>query len=170
MSFWPIPHFTANSIYDIDPARLRNMGIRLLLLDLDNTMSVFRMRKPSGELKTWIDGIKSNRIDPFILSNNRGKKPEVFARELGIGFARAARKPSRKTLRNVMAEKHASAESTAIVGDQIYTDVLCGRRAGITTIVVNPINLFRNPFSAVRYLFEYPFRLLCKVKTKNEQS
>ncbi|MCL1829179.1 MAG: YqeG family HAD IIIA-type phosphatase [Oscillospiraceae bacterium] len=164
MSSWPVPHYMVNSIYDIDPVRLRDMGINLLLLDLDNTMSPYHIRKPSPALKEWINGLKANKIDPFILSNNNGKKPEIFARELEIGFARGAKKPSRKMLRLVMAEKNVPAEKTAIVGDQIYTDVLCGRRAGITTIAVNPIDLFRNPFLALRYLFEFPFRLFYKVK------
>ena len=164
MSFWPVPHFMVNSIYDIDPVRLREMGIRLLLLDLDNTMSPHRTKEPSPELRAWVEGLKANKIDPFILSNNRGKKPGRFAGELEIGFTAGARKPSRKMLKRVMAEKNIPAENTAIVGDQIYTDVLCGRRAGITTIAVKPMEVFKNPILTVRYLFEAPFRLFYKVK------
>jgi len=58
-------------------------------------------------------------------------------------------------VRGRMAE--ARTEETAIVGDQIYTDVLCGKRAGIKTIAVRPISL-SNPFHYLRYGAELPFR------------
>ena len=54
----------------------------------------------------------------------------------------------------------AAGEQTAIVGDQVFTDVLGGNRAGISTILVEPIRLAGNPGRYLRYAVEIPFRLL----------
>lgn len=168
MSRLPIPHLVVDSIYDVSPDMLSEMGIGLLMLDLDNTLVPGHIREITPKLRGWINSLKSKNIEPFILSNNRGKKPGKFARELEIGYINNAGKPSRRMLHRVMAEKNSPPEQTAIVGDQIYTDVFCGIRAGITTIAVKPISLY-NPIYALRYLLEIPFRLIYKVRNKNER-
>ena len=56
----------------------------------------------------------------------------------------------------------AAPEQTAIVGDQIFTDVLGGNRAGVATILVKPIRLAGNPGRYLRYAVEAPFRLLSR--------
>ena len=53
-------------------------------------------------------------------------------------------------------------EQTAIVGDQIFTDILGGNRAGVTTLLVQPIRLAGNPGRYLRYWVETPFRLLAR--------
>ena len=62
--------------------------------------------------------------------------------------------------RKAMEEQGVRPDETAIVGDQIFTDVLGGNRAGVTTILVRPIRLAGNPGRYLRYAAEAPFRLL----------
>ena len=66
-------------------------------------------------------------------------------------------------MRQVLTQKSTPIERVCIIGDQIYTDVLCGSIAGAYTVVVRPISL-KNPLHALRYAAETPFRLLYKVK------
>ena len=66
-------------------------------------------------------------------------------------------------MRQVLTQKSTPIERVCIIGDQIYTDVLCGSIAGAYTVVVRPISL-KNPPHALRYAAESPFRLLYKVK------
>ena len=54
---------------------------------------------------------------------------------------------------------------TAIVGDQIFTDILGGNRAGVTTLLVEPIRLAGNPGRYLRYAAEWPFRMLSKQRS-----
>lgn len=157
----PIPHLMLNSALDLAPERLRSMDVRLLLLDLDNTLSPYHIHQPDDRLRAWIAELKALNIEPFILSNNRGDRPEIFARALGVDFVGKARKPLTRVLLEVLAKKGVSPEHAALMGDQIYTDVLCARAAGITAIAVKPLSL-RNPLLALRYLLEVPFRLLYK--------
>lgn len=153
----PIPHLILDNIYELEPELLLALDIRLLLMDLDNTLAPYSQDEPSVALRNWIDKLKAAGIEPFILSNNHGERPRHFARALDLDYIGKAGKPSVKKLRAVLAEKGVSPGRAAIVGDQIFTDVLCGRRAGLYTIAVRPIDL-KNPFRALRYGLEYPFR------------
>ena len=161
MKFVPISHLMAQHAVDLRPGELCQMGIKLLLIDLDNTLSPYKKDLPSGEVIKWIASLKAEGIEPFILSNNRGDRPKVFADALGIGYIRGAKKPFTAALRSVLEKKGIRSSEAALVGDQIYTDVLCAKMAGITAILVQPISL-SNPLLAVRYVLELPFRLLYK--------
>ena len=153
----PIPKRSAKDIYEITPAFLREQGIKLLLMDLDNTLSPYIVDEATQELKQWIETLKAGGIEPFIFSNNKGDRPMLFAEQLGLEYVKLAKKPRQGVLRQVLADKGYTPEETAIIGDQIYTDVLCGAIGGLYTIVVKPI-LLHNPLHTLRYWAEFPFR------------
>lgn len=157
----PIPDLMTDSIYDLTPELLSGMGIRLLALDLDNTLSPYHVHRPTVELRRWIRSMKLAGIEPFILSNNRSDRPGMFAAELDIGYVGKASKPFTRSLRQLMRDKGVGPGETALVGDQIYTDVLCAKSAGITAIAVRPIYI-KNVFLALRYGAEWPFRAAYK--------
>jgi len=71
-------------------------------------------------------------------------------------------KPGTRVLKRVLAEKGVAPAAAALVGDQIYTDVLCAGRAGILSVLVKPLCLRRNPLLALRYGAEAPFRLAAR--------
>lgn len=145
------------NIYELKPEDLRESGITLLFLDLDNTLAPYSGNEPTPELRNWVTSIKNAGIEPFILSNNRGDRPETFARALSLEYVNLAKKPSSKKLLEVLSDKGISPKNAAIVGDQIYTDVLCGRLAGVKCILIEPIEL-KNPLFRLRYWLELPFR------------
>ncbi len=165
MNKLPIPCKSVHDIYEITPEFLREQGIRLLLMDLDNTLSPYIVDEATPELKQWIENLKAGGIEPFIFSNNKGDRPAMFAQQLGLDFVKLAKKPRQGMLQTVLEQKGVRVEETAIIGDQIYTDVLCGAIGGLYTIVVRPI-LLHNPLHALRYGAEFPFRLLYKVVRK----
>jgi len=159
----PVPDIKLESIYKLKPEFLLEAGISLLVLDLDNTLAPYSHPIPNAQLRSWVDGMKEAGVELFILSNNHGSRPERFANELCLDYLDRARKPSAKKLLQVLREKGISPEKAAIIGDQIYTDVICGKRAGVLTIIVKPIEL-TNPLLAIRYGLEIPFRLIKKRK------
>lgn len=158
----PIPSRAVHDIYEVTPESLREQGISLLLMDLDNTLSPYEVDEATPALKKWIQTLKDGGIEPFLFSNNKGDRPEMFSKQLGVEFVKLARKPHQEVLGEVLQKKGADVTSTAIIGDQIYTDVLCGTIAGIYSIVVRPIHL-KNPLHTLRYGAEFPFRLLYKL-------
>lgn len=161
------PDLMLNSIYDLSPGFLKERGICLLLMDLDNTLAPYSENRPSVALRNWLDTLKRAGIEPFILSNNRGSRPRVFASALSLDYVGHAGKPSVKKLRAVLKKKGLSAAQAAIIGDQLYTDILCGNRAGVYAIAVRPIDI-KNPFRALRYALELPFRRAYGRKMRKE--
>lgn len=150
-----------DSIYDIDLSALKAAGIQLLLADLDNTLVPYGVPLPTDEVRAWNERLKEAGVTLFVLSNNRhADRPRIFSEGLGIPFIGHAGKPKAGSFFKAMEQMGVTAEQTAIVGDQIFTDILGGSRAGVTTILVKPIRLAGNPGRYVRYAAELPFRLL----------
>ena len=160
----PIPEFSCRDVTEITPALLTENGIGLLMLDLDNTIAPYKTTQPDPAVTAWVRGIKNAGIDLYFVSNSkRPDRVEQFASYLGIGYVKAARKPSAKALFKVMNDYGRPPEACALIGDQIYTDVWAARRAGCRSFLVHPIR-FTNPFLFLRYLAEAPFRALRKIK------
>lgn len=157
----PVPDIKRRSIYELEPETLLRRGVHLVFLDVDNTLMPYGTDKATPELCGWVEKMKNAGLELFILSNNKGKRPEIFARQLGLGFVGRARKPKTDKLFSVCGEKGVRAQECALVGDQIYTDILCARRAGAVGVLVRPIR-FSNPFFVIRYIAELPFRCVNK--------
>ncbi len=155
--------FAADSIYDLSGEALERRGIRLLLADLDNTLVPYGVPLPDQKLKDWRDELAAHGVTLFILSNNRHEhRPRVFSEGLDVPFIGHAGKPKTPSFYAAMERMGVTKEQTAIVGDQVFTDVLGGNRAGVTTILVRPIRLAGNPGRYLRYAAELPFRLLTR--------
>lgn len=133
------PDIKLNGITDISPELLRRYDIRALLLDVDNTMSTHHGTVLTPGLTEWIDEMQKNGIKLMVLSNSVKKRVGPFAGRIGLEFISTGAKPlPLGFLRGVrrMGEKRAN---TAIVGDQIFTDVLGGNAAGLKTVLLTPI-------------------------------
>lgn len=158
-----LPHWTGGSIFDIAPAALAGRGITLLLADLDNTLVPYGVPEPTAEVRAWKEGLEQAGVTLFILSNNRHpQRPERFARALGVPFLGHAGKPKPAGFFRAMEQMGRTPAQTAIVGDQIFTDILGGRNAGVLTLLVEPIRLAGNPGRYLRYAAEWPLRALGK--------
>ena len=83
--------------------------------------------------------MQDNGIKLMVLSNSKRFRVEPFAARIGLPFISSGCKPlPTGYLRGVKAlgEKR---KNTAIVGDQIFTDVLGGNVVGVKTILLTPI-------------------------------
>ncbi|HIT31609.1 MAG TPA: YqeG family HAD IIIA-type phosphatase [Candidatus Enterenecus stercoripullorum] len=153
--------FLADDIYQITGQALKRRGIRLLLADLDNTLVPYGVPLPDEKLKAWRDELAAHGVSLFILSNNRHEsRPRTFAQELDVPYIGHAGKPKTASFYAAMERMGVAPEQTALVGDQIFTDVMGGNRAGVATILVKPIRLAGNPGRYLRYAVEVPLRLL----------
>ncbi|MFZ5814472.1 MAG: YqeG family HAD IIIA-type phosphatase [Bacillota bacterium] len=128
------------SIFNIDLARLKQMGKRAIMLDLDNTLVRWNDPDPTPGLITWLDEVRAKGFQVCIVSNNTGPRVSEFAAKVGIPFISRATKPRRKGFREAMERLGVTPAETVVVGDQIFTDILGGNRAGAYTILVVPID------------------------------
>lgn len=161
VAFSLFPDAFYESVLDIRPQALTQRGITLLLADLDNTLVPYKVPVPSVELIAWREEMEAGGVQVFLLSNSRKPgRPGRFARELGIPFLGHAGKPKRGGFLKAMEQMGRTPEQTAIIGDQIFTDILGGNRSDITSVLIRPIRLAGNPGRYIRYWMETPFRLV----------
>ena len=155
--------FLADNIYELTGEKLQKRGIRLLLADLDNTLVPYGVPLPDERLKRWRDDLNRHGVTLFVLSNNRHEsRPRIFSEGLEVPYIGHAGKPKTGSFYAAMERMGVTKEQTAIVGDQIFTDVLGGNRAGVSAVLVKPTRLAGNPGRYLRYAVEVPFRLLSR--------
>ena len=166
MSFSLIPDYSFRSICDVSPEFLKSRGIRLLLLDLDNTIAPYGTVVPPEDIAAWAEKIKENGITLFIITNNRGsKRVGSLAEAFGVDYIMKARKPMISGISRALEQLGAKPGETALAGDQVYTDILAANCAGLMSIIVEPIKI-RNPMLNLRYWLEAPFRAMCRNKMR----
>lgn len=154
-----LPDWTAGSVLDISPEVLAGHGMRLALLDLDNTLAPYGADAPARGVVTWCDRLRAAGVRPFLLTNCREHgRTEAFGILLGAGWICHARKPRAAGYLAAMKQAGASPCECVMVGDQVFTDVLGARRAGARAILVEPMDLSYRALHRFRYLLEVPFR------------
>ncbi|KGK86357.1 HAD family hydrolase [Desulfosporosinus sp. HMP52] len=135
------PTHQANSLDLIPVEQLSRDGIRGLIIDLDNTMTPWNNLEVAPKVETWFKKVKAAGIRACVVSNNsKRQRVAVVADQLGIPFVFGATKPRRKAFRAGMKLLETSQKDTAVIGDQLFTDILGGNRLGLYTILVTPIN------------------------------
>ena len=134
------PQKHLNSIYELDTAELRSMGIRGIIADMDNTLVPWNDRAVRPRLASWLAGLKKEGFRLCIVSNNSRERGGQLACELGIPAVWYAVKPRRRAFRRALHIMELTSQETAVIGDQIFTDVLGGNRLGLYTILVTPIS------------------------------
>ncbi|KUK11051.1 MAG: HAD-superfamily phosphatase subfamily IIIA [Clostridia bacterium 41_269] len=134
------PDLKVKSIFDIDLQVLQNKGINSLIIDLDNTITRWNALEVSNEVLSWFERIKEKGFKACLVSNNPGERVSLIAEVLGIPSIPKAGKPRRKAFRQALKILESNINETAVIGDQIFTDVLGGNRMGLYTILVEPIS------------------------------
>lgn len=134
------PDLYVKSIFHIDLDELYRRGIRAIITDLDNTLVAWDDPLPNERLFTWLKGVQSRGFSVFIVSNNSQERVRKFAEAFGVPAISKAIKPRRGAFRTACESLGVTPKQTAVVGDQIFTDVLGGNRLGLYTILVVPVS------------------------------
>lgn len=129
-----------NSIFEIDLGELKQKGITGIIVDLDNTLIAWNENEAPEKLRQWLKKVAEMGFRVCIASNNRFARATAIAVELQLPLIARAWKPRRKAFKRGMAILKTQRAETAVIGDQIFTDVLGGNRMGLYTILVVPIS------------------------------
>ena len=132
------PHDIFRRIHEIPTEYFTKRGIDTLLLDVDNTLTHDNHPEPDAEVALWIERQCSAGFRLMILSNNFTSRVKPFAEKLGLEYIAGAAKPLPINLRKALSGMGVELCHAAIIGDQIFTDILCGRLAGCHTVMVEP--------------------------------
>ena len=161
-----IPFAHADSIYEISLDFYRSSGIKMLLIDLDNTLDSYRLYHPTERARKLINDISLMGIVPVIVSNNRGKRVSTYASDLGVECISSTRKPFSGKIKRFLKKKNILPSETMLVGDQMMTDVLAARGAHIRMILTEKIVKEDQWTTHINRLFDRPIRRHLKKKGK----
>ena len=138
MILYPDGHF--EKVEEITIKYLQDNKIKALILDVDNTLIDYQKHLEKSVIQ-WAKNLKEQGIKLYILSNtNQKEKVEKVAKALEIPYRNSAKKPFKTGFLKVQKELKEKAENIAVVGDQIFTDIIGGNRCRMFTILVEPIN------------------------------
>ena len=151
-----IPDYVFESIYDITPEKLKEHGVRGVLIDLDGTMASHKAALPPETLRPFLQGLQQAGLRVLVFSNNNEKRVAQFCAPLGVEHISRAKKPLAAGFRRGAARLGLPVGQLAVVGDQIFTDVFGGNCAGALTCYVETLDR-RFFWVNVRYQIERRF-------------
>ncbi len=134
-----MPNEHVKSVFEIQPQKLKELGIKGIITDLDNTLVPWDVKDATDEVITWFALMNDAGIKITIISNNKEDRVKAFSDPLGTPYVFSARKPLGRAFKQVSKEMNLKKEEMVVIGDQLLTDVLGGNKAGLYTVLVVPI-------------------------------
>ncbi|MDO6354559.1 YqeG family HAD IIIA-type phosphatase [Caloramator sp. CAR-1] len=133
------PDFYVPSIYSIDFSKLKKIGIKSLIVDIDNTLMYWGAKNPDERAKELLNYLVNEGFKVCLLSNSSKRRITRFKGDIDIEYYSAfGIKPMKKMFEGALKILNSKPNETCCIGDQIYTDVLGAKRCGIITILVDP--------------------------------
>jgi HAD superfamily phosphatase (TIGR01668 family) len=132
------PHLCLRSVLELEVAYLHSRRLEGLLLDLDCTLKDYHATVVGPPVRAWLQRLRCAGIRLSLVSNGRVARVLPLAQELGVPFVARAFKPLPFGCRTAVRQLGLQPNRAAIVGDQLFADVLAGRLAGLFTILVRP--------------------------------
>lgn len=132
------PDFCAPRLADVPLTALG--GARVLLLDADNTLAPWRGAVPDPAAARWVESAKAAGFRLCIASNSDAERLRPLEEALGIPAFPRAGKPLPSGLRRIAREMGASPDACALIGDQLLTDMLAARLAGMRAVLLEPLD------------------------------
>ena len=133
------PDLRKNSVYEIDFDGLYKKGIRGLIFDIDNTL-VPHGADADERIEKLFSELKKMGFKTFLLSNNKLERVKRFNTNIRSLYIYKAGKPDTANYIKAMRMMGTKKETTVFVGDQLFTDIRGAKKAGITSILLNPID------------------------------
>ena len=167
MADWFIPDRAFEHFYLIKPEYLLSCGIEALIIDIDNTLAPYSMAEPDETTLEWFKSLSDNGIKASLISNNGRERVELFNKKLGLPAYYKSGKPSAKNLKLAMIAMGSNKDNTAVLGDQLITDVCAGKHIGLRAFLVPPIKDRTSAFFRFKRALEVP-KIKKFVKMQNE--
>ena len=133
------PDYNLENIYAINLEELKKRGIKNILFDLDSTIMASKSGCYSPETRQWLDNVRKDFFIAIVSNNNNPAYVEKVKACTDFPCIFAAHKPDINVAQTFMKEHGLNAKETAFVGDRPLTDILCGKRLGCMTILVDSI-------------------------------
>lgn len=134
-----VPNMQVESLFDIDIQALQQQGIKGIVFDLDNTIVPWDSMDMCPRISAWLQELLAAGLKIALVSNNWHKRVKVIADRFQLPFVSRAYKPAKGGFHQALTELKLAPCETAVVGDQLFTDILGGNRMGMYTVWVKPL-------------------------------
>lgn len=160
------PTWWLKSVLEIDEKFIRENHLRGLILDLDNTLSMHGSPAAEQGVCEWLRQMRDIGMKLTVLSNNTKKRVEPLAKELGLDYIAFGCKPLTIGISRTLKRMRLPKKSVALVGDQIFTDILGGNLKRMPTVLVEPFHMENKAsFKIKRKLENAVFKRDCSKNT-----
>jgi len=132
------PDFMLNSLSEIPLDFLKRRGITAIIIDLDNTLTNWNCTHITEDVDEWLQMLEKQGFKLCIVSNNGQQRIQHTLKKYKLPYIPNALKPRKKAFLQAMELLNTFPHNTAVIGDQLFTDILGGKRLGLTTILVTP--------------------------------
>ena len=156
-----LPKVIADALPDITPDFLHSRGLAFLMLDFDNTIIPYTTNEPTPRIRQWLNDMKAAGISLCVVSNSRKERVRNFCKKHDLACITHSGKPFGSGISKALKRFRAKPEQAALVGDQIFTDVLGANLNGVTSILVKAIDNHHILLKA-RHTLEKPFIYLAR--------
>ena len=126
-------------VTDVTVEDLQRLGVIGVLLDVDNTLTTHDNPELTAEVVAWLETVKQAGLRPVIVSNNKEDRVRPFAQRIGLPYQAKAAKPWPRGFKAAAALLELPPARCAVIGDQIFTDILGANLAGMSSILLEPI-------------------------------
>lgn len=134
------PKAQLESVLQLSPEWFKSRGLKAVLLDLDNTLVPYGDRgEPPTPLLEWLSQLKGAGLQAFLVSNAKRSRVRYWSECLGLPGLGLAAKPW-LGFRRALRRWNLKPAQVAVVGDQLFTDILGGNLIGAHTVLVAPIS------------------------------
>lgn len=140
------PDLRIDSVVQLDPARLRDLNLDALLLDVDCTLKPYRSETLEPGVENWLNDLRGAGIRVCLVSNGQAGRIRRLGEALRLPVVCQACKPLPFGCRAALRRIGADQRRAAMVGDQLFADVMAGRLAGLVCILVRPIHPEQEPW------------------------
>ena len=133
------PKYTINTIYNWEPVKLNEMGIKAVFSDLDNTLLAWNKFETAKEMDNFNKKLAKANIKLIVISNNNAERVGKVLNPYHIDFVSESRKPLPFAITRKREEMKLAKDQVMMVGDQLITDMQAGNLAGVETVLVKPL-------------------------------
>ena len=135
--FWPDLYLEKVTV--LDEELLKKYNLKGIILDLDNTISPWGEKTIPRDVVKWVKKLQEFGIKFCLVSNNSNERVREVAVFLGIPYVARAIKPRRRAFLQGVELMGLKPSEVAVIGDQLLTDIIGAKRAGLMAILVTPL-------------------------------
>lgn len=134
-----IPDFTLEKAYDVSVEGLKKHGIKVVLVDLDNTLIAWNHPNGTPEMRQWLHDLEDAGIPVIVVSNNKYERVKRAVKPFGIAFEAFSLKPFTFGINRALKRFDVKPSEVVMIGDQLMTDIRAAKRAGLKSVLVKPL-------------------------------